>query len=954
MASTAEEVSFGPFRLFPARQQLLEGDRPVRLGSRALGILIVLLERHGELISAKDLIARVWPDTFVEEGNLRVHIAALRRALGDGQAGKRYVANVPGRGYRFVAPVSISQRSGPALPRTPAASPAHNLPSPLMRIVGRDKVVSALVAHFASARLITIVGPGGIGKTTVALAVANELAASFEHKVRFIDLAPLTNPLIVPSALASVLDVAVRSDSPLPMLTAHLRDKEMLLVLDSCEHVVEAVATLAETIVKGAPRVRILATSREPLRSDGETVVRLPPLGLPASTSALTAAQALTFPAVQLFVQRAAACLDEFELTDADAPIVSDICRKLDGIALAIELAASRVDTLGARGIADRLDDRFRLLTRGRRTAMPRHQTLGAALDWSYGLLAEPLRAMLRRLSVFAGWFTSQSASAVVSGDALAAADVIDYIADLVAKSLIVADVDGATAYYRLLDTTRAYAWQKLVEAGEVEQVSRAHANHYRALFETAETEWETRPNVDWLADYGRQIDNLRAALDWACSPSGDVTVGLALTVAAVPLWFQLSLINECRERVERALLALDRDASRDQRREMKLHAALGWSLMYTTGHPRPPSAAWQTALELAEGLHDVDYQLRALWGLWSSCHNSGEYRQALELAKRFAALAVNSADPADPLIGDRMMGVVLHFLGAQAGARRHTATILRPPVAPLHRSHIVRFQFEQRVTARITLARVLWVQGFADQALSVVDSNIDDAIAIEHTLSLCNALANAACPVALLAGDLAAAERYTAMLSSQTERHGFGVWHVYADFFKGELLVRRGDLDAGLTLLNASVGKLRDARFGQHQTAFLGVLADSFVRAGRPAEARAAIDQALQQCERTGERWYMSELMRINGEIALLDPAMDAASAEQAFHDALDWARRQQALSWELRSATSLARLRRKQGRVAEAVALFGPIVGRFTEGFGTADLKLAKSLLDELASAR
>src|SRR5262249_41688233 len=332
MASAAEEISFGPFRLFPARQLLLEGDRPVRLGSRALEILIALLERRGELISTKALIARVWPDTVVEEGNLRVHIAALRSALGDGQAGKRYVANVPGRGYRFVAPVSISQGPGPAVPQAAAVAPAHDLPRPLMRMIGRADVVSSLVAQFGSRRLITIVGPGGIGKTTVALAVANELIPSFKDKVRFIDLAPLADPLIVMSALASVLGVAVRSDSPLPALIAHLRDKEMLLVRDSCENVVEAAAALAEAIVRGAPRVRILATSREPLRSEGEAVVRLPPLALPPASAGLTAAEALTFSAVQLFVERAAACLDEFGLRDDQAPLVSDLCRQLDGL----------------------------------------------------------------------------------------------------------------------------------------------------------------------------------------------------------------------------------------------------------------------------------------------------------------------------------------------------------------------------------------------------------------------------------------------------------------------------------------------------------------------------------------------------------------------------------------------------------------------------------------------
>jgi predicted ATPase len=697
--------------------------------------------------------------------------------------------------------------------------------------------------------------------------------------------------------------------------------------------------------------VHILVTSREPLRAREERVHRLLPLGTPAWSEGLKAVDALKHPAIELFVERATASLENFELNDSDAPIVSDICRKLDGIALAIELAAGRVDALGVRGVADHLDSRFRLLKGGRRTALSRHQTLGATLDWSYGLLPMPLRGVLRRLGVFVGWFTAQSASAVVAGETVSSSDVTNAIAELIAKSLIVADVVGPIAYYRLLDTTRAYALEKLTVAGEFEATSRSHANHYRTLFEKAEVEWETRPTADWLADYSRQIDNLRAALDWTFSPNGDVAVGVSLTVAAVPLWFQLSLINECRLRVERALAALGPDARQDEHREMKLHAALGWSLMYTTGRERAKSSAWQRALELAKGLDNADYQLRALWGLWASHYNNGEYQEALTLAERFSAIAVHSTDPADPHIGDRMIGVALHFLGDQAGARQRIERMLSQYITPIHRSHIVRFQFEQRITARSTLVRALWLQGFADQALRVVDSNINEALTIGHTLTLCNALANAACPVALLAGDLIAAERYIEMLRSQTERHALDIWHAHALFFGGELLVRRGQLDVGLGLLQTSFGKLRDAQFAQHKTSFLGVLADGLARASRIGEARVAIDEALLQCEQHGERWCMSELLRINAEIELLDNEANVAAVTEQFLRALDCARRQRAPSWELRSATSLARLWRNQGRVADARSVLAPVYEQFTEGFTTTDMMTAKLLLDELA---
>src|SRR5262245_53870544 len=381
VVSADHAISFGPFRLVPSQQLLLEDGKPVRLGSRALEILIALAERPNELVRKEDLIARVWPDTFVEEGNLRVHIATLRRALGDGQGGRRYVTNIPGRGYRFVAPISLfaDQEVRASLPST--AMPTYDVPAPPTRMLGRDDVVNSLISQLPRRRFITLAGPGGIGKTTVALAVADRSTASYRDGVRFVDLAALTDSLLVPSALGFVLGLAIRSDNPIPGLVAFLRDKKMLLVLDSCEHVIDAAASLAEQVLRGAPGVHILTTSREALRAEGERVQRLGPLGVPAVSAGLTAEEAITYPAIQLFVERATESLDTFELTDADAPVVADVCRRLDGIALAIELAAGRVDAFGVRGLAARLDDRFRLLTHGRRTALPRHQTLSATLD---------------------------------------------------------------------------------------------------------------------------------------------------------------------------------------------------------------------------------------------------------------------------------------------------------------------------------------------------------------------------------------------------------------------------------------------------------------------------------------------------------------------------------------------------------------------------------------------
>jgi DNA-binding winged helix-turn-helix (wHTH) protein len=384
-APAPNEFSFAAFRLLRDQRLLLKGEKHVRLGGRAHEILAVLLERPGVVVTKEELFARVWPKQFVEEGNLKFQVAALRKALGDGQDGNRFIANVPGRGYCFVAPVHTSE-SILAAPETSVPNRQLNqLPNPLGRIVGRSDTIVTLATRLPHDRFITIVGPRGIGKTTVA--VADVLVPVFKDGVRFVDLGPIADASHVVGAVAGSLGVAIQSMNPIQGLTSFLRDKQILLVLDNCEHVIETVAALAEGVFRGVGRTSLLATSREPLRVEGEHVHRLEPLTAPPPAQALTAAEALAFPAVQLFVERAVASQDTFELEDADAPKVAELCRSLDGIALAIEIVAGRVDAFGVAQLASGLDSRLRLLMRGRRTSLTRHQTLSATLDWSYQLL---------------------------------------------------------------------------------------------------------------------------------------------------------------------------------------------------------------------------------------------------------------------------------------------------------------------------------------------------------------------------------------------------------------------------------------------------------------------------------------------------------------------------------------------------------------------------------------
>ncbi|MBR0646923.1 ATP-binding protein [Plastoroseomonas hellenica] len=949
----AREIRFGPFRLQPERQLLLEGEKPVRIGSRALEILVALVEQPGEVLTKNELLTRVWPNLVVDEGNLRAQIALLRRALNDGRAGARYVIAVPGRGYRFVAPV-VHSGLATALPAVApvAAERSQRLPKPTSRVIGRDGVVAEAIRRLERRRLLTIVGPGGIGKTTVALTIADQVTAAYADGVFFIDLAAVSNSIALSSVVAAALGLAVTSDDPISEVIDFLRSRQILLVLDSCEHVLEAASALAESVLRGTTDLRVLATSRELLRAEGENVHHLEPLDTPPEAALLTARQALAFPAVELFVERARSSTEALEITDETMSLVSSICRKLDGMALAIELAASRVHTFGLQGLHSQLHDRFRLLTQERRTALPRHRTLAAALDWSYQYLDRTEQAALRRLAIFVGGFTLEAAQAVVVGQEEDAADVIRAIADLVAKSLVSVNAKGQTPIYRLLDTTRAYTIEKLVESGEFAATARRHADHYRAVLVRAGADAEAMGRDEWLMTYGRQIDNVRKALDWAFSSGGDAMLGVSLTEAALPLWMHLSLMNECRSRVVQSLSVLTSSAQRDLRLELQFQHALGAVLLNIEASGPELEAALNEALRIAEELDDTDYKLRVLWCLWCHALNRGALREALALADRFCDVATRSPDPVDPLTGERMRGFTVHFLGDQRTARRQIEYMLSRYVAPVHRAHIIRFQFDQKITARNFLVSILWLQGFITQALTMNATNVEEAQAFDHALTLCNSLAKGACLLSLMANDLPGAQHYIDLLLSRSARDGLPIWHAWGKCFRGILLIKQGDLATGLDLLQTTLAVLPENRFSLRHTWVFAEYAEGLRLAGRITEGLKIIDKALGMCERDEEFWCIAEVLRIKGELiqATGGKAADRA-AEEHFRQSLDWARRQGALSWELRTALSLARCHQKNGRRRDARNLLAPIYGRFIEGFETTDLRHAKALIDELS---
>jgi predicted ATPase/DNA-binding winged helix-turn-helix (wHTH) protein len=935
-----------------ARRELRSSGVPVPLGGRAFEIVAELVQSGGELVSKTDLAERVWPRTFVEEGAIRVHIAAIRKAFGPD---RDMLSTAVGRGYRLLGTWQVRRQDS-----TPAAQAAvepmqarvdpvlTNLPVARFDLIGRAAAIPYLRDLLSAYRVVTLTGPGGIGKTTLALEVARSVFPDLQGGSLLVELASLSNPDLVPSALASVLGLKLDGEEISAESVARaIGAREFLLVLDNCEHVVDAVANLTEAIVSRCPRTTILATSREVLRVHGEHVFRVPPLTVPPETG-VEPNDALGHAAVELFIARARALGSDFKRNEENFSAIASICRRLDGIPLAIEFAAAHAVMMGPPEIAALLDDRFKFLTTGRRTALPRHQTLRATLDWSYDLLPETEARVLRHLAVFAGDFLLDAAI-VVAG---AAASVTDHLANLVAKSLVVADVRGQTPHYRLLDTTRVYALEKLRSGGEYREAARRHAEFYRDFFAQAEAESESKPQAEWLATYGRHIDNVRASLNWAFAPDGDPQIGVALTATAVPLWVQLSLLGECRERAAMALASLGNGSAATARLRMQLSAALGWSLMYGVGRAREAGPAWATTLELADQLDDREYRLRALWGLCIDQFNNGEIRKALEFADRFVDGAANSTDRIDSMMADRLLATALHYLGDQKSARHHIERVLVHLADLTLKPRIVRFRFDLRVSTHYFQARILWLQGFADQALRAVERNIEEGRASGHALTFCSVLGQAACPIAFLAGDLDAAERYCAALLDHTERHPIRLWNLWARCFKGIVMVKRGDIAAGLEVLRNELGRAGEARFLPRFLLSHGELAACLGEAGEVAQGLATVDEALGRCEARDERWYVAELLRIKGELLLQESEhRSIPAAEQCFGEALELARRQGALFWELRSALSLARLRIGQDRRGDARAVLAPAYEKFAEGFEIADLRHAGAMLEQLS---
>jgi predicted ATPase/DNA-binding winged helix-turn-helix (wHTH) protein len=941
---TAIRLRFGPFELNIAERSLRKANQVIPLGGRAYDILIALVENAGEVVTKADLIAKAWPEVIVEEGSLRVHLSALRKALADGQFGNKYIASIQGQGYSFIAPVTRlpADRGGGK-----SSAGSSNLPPALGRMVGRGNVVREIQGWLqADQRLITILGAGGMGKTTVALSVGHGALADFSGAAFFVDLSTVSDKEHVVGAIASAVGLDSQLVDPKEALLNFLRPRRALIILDSCEHLIGKTGEIADYIFQNAPEIYILVTSREALHVPGERALRLGPLDCPPEQPGLTAPEVLAYPAARLFVERIGARGGNFSLNDDEALIVAEICRKLDGIALAIELAAGRAAVFGVRNTVAKLGSRLDLLKFGRRTANPRHQTLIATLDWSHDHLSEVERVVLRRVAIFVGYFTLEAALAVAEEVGIGQSEIAGALENLVNKSLIGVWTSRRGAFYRLLDTTRAYALEKLATSGEQDSIAERHASFSIQklednpvnLFDLAFTEAATSAVRDYLG-------NIRAALEWSFGPKGNDPAAIRVAAAASQLLLAMALLLECRTWMEKAIYRMTPGC--DPRHQMKIHAALALSLMYTEGNSERVREAFDTALNFAQRREDTRLHLSLLSAMSMYLHGIVDAAGTYELALRSVAIARKNGSPDDAAIADSMLGAAYCLRSDQMLAQEHLKRSLHG-LPHLRRFNAGQYLFDLRSCSLSVLIHSLFFSGNLDQAVHYAKLNIEEATRSGHPIGLFRALTH---PMRLYfwIDDLEQVERNLSTLEHTAERYSLAPARAVALGLRGRYLIRTGRMADGIQHLQESLEKLAIYRHEVLTSDFVSELAVSLAKQNARPEALALIDRSIAAVVKANKPLHLPAFFLAKGSAFASGEVPENLLAEEWFAKAMMQARQESALPFELRAGLELSRIWIARGEVQRAHDLISPIYSRFSEAFATPDLILARQILEQ-----
>ncbi len=928
--------AFGRFRLYPTLRRLELDDSPVKIGARAFDLLQLLVRQAGETVSKRAIWDAVWSGLHVSDGNLRFQLVELRRILAAGGAGGA-ISAVPGRGYCFTTPL---QHMPPDAAPQMSSSTAMRLPPQLEHMVGRQEDLAALKVLLAERRLVTIVGAGGIGKSTLAIAAAHEALAVHGRDIAFVDIGAVLDSALVISAIAAALDIVVQTSDPIRDITMRLAVRNTLLVIDSAEHVLDTVAIVVERLMREAPNLHLVVTSREALRIKGESVLWLEPFDEPTAEQSTSLVRLLQNPAAELLVERALAADSRLHFTDEDAPLIAGLCRQLDGVALAIELAAGRIPTHGLRGALDLLAGRIDHLRGGRRTAPTRHTSLRHTLTWSYDLLDPRTQLVLRRLSIFVGPFSLAAVCSVASGGEIDSATAAIALDDLASKSLVSVRRGSQVARFRLLDTTRAFLREQVARE-EWPPLAARHAAYYSALLRHEEDPaGEGTAQAPTLED----LPNIRAALGWCYAQPGQDRAGTALAAGAGVLLQRLSLLTECQDVCETAIAAL-LPGEIGSRAELELQSCLAQSLMYTSGHTPKVLAAFERALELAANFGEVERQLEIINALHVFHNRSASFSQGLAVAEEGFRIAQAAAAVGSNALGHISLGIALHHVGRHREAIRHLEEAIALCERDSGLDRIASYATHPN-RARVIVAQSLWLRGFPDQAAAMARDSIAEASALGHALSLAVALSGVP-PVFIWRRDWEECERLLDLHWTLAEQNSLHPYRALVIGRRGELAVHAGRADLGVPMIGQALAELGALNYRLFSNPLRMTLAEGLAQLGECERALAEIDSCQRAVEPDGDMLYLPEVLRVKAEIVAELPDHEEKPAS-LLQRALAIARSQGALAWELRIATTSARLQRRGPKREEASALLMSVLRRFGEGGRTGDLVVAQKLLE------
>ncbi|WP_262298925.1 winged helix-turn-helix domain-containing protein [Microvirga sesbaniae] len=916
------------------RRKLTCGNDPVHLGGRSMDILIELARSKGSLVPKDVLVAKVWPNLTVHDGNLKVTVAALRRALREHAPSVDYIGNVVGRGYWL----RDDDEAGRATAQI--ASSGASLPD-LAMLIGREDEIAAIRASLAANRLTTIAGPGGIGKTTVAVAAAQLFEDDGRGAVTFVDLARVASDEFVTASLAVALGIRADGSDSLQSLVSILAGQKILLVLDTCEHVLGAVAHISNVILAGAPEVRILATSRQVLRARGEKVIWLEPLPVPPDEPGLGIAEVLRYAAPRLLAARAR---DKAELllNDHHAGVLGEICRRLDGSPLAIELVAPRLAGRSPEEVLAELDDRFKTLRRSAGGGPLRHQTMLMTLEWSYALLTEDEAAMLRAASVFAGTFGADEVR-IVSGGALGPAAAADAVSGLRLKSVFSVDEASGELRYRLLDSTRAFAANLLESHGELAEVSARYANLLLDVLRRAETDLLALNNRRWRAVYGARSDDLRRAIEWTLNRGNDPLLGVQLVAAGLPLWQELSQAEESRRNCERALVEFDRQGGTDRRLQLAIMVALASANTYLSADPDKAAHLFDDALRLARDLGDVKSECRILGALALYQLLPGYDSDAPDTLEAMRQAAIRANDRAAQWEVEKHLSewetLQCDFPSACSRLER-----LLEVMPGFENPEIPQGLIHQRIKAQVHLGAMHWLMGRPGQALALTRDVVSVASGAHHDLTLIHCLAHGAIFTYMRCGAYEEAAACCGMLTRAVYRSGAAGWLPLARLYTASVAAAAGP-SPPVAELQSCFDELRTGmnQIGNHS--YYATLTEAMLAACEYGKAREVIDFVL---DMGAQKWIRPEFLRMKAAVLRSDGLDDEALTllREALLNTVEIGCR----SWGIRIVVDIGRLLRDNGAIDEARDLVEPVLAEYDDGSDTEDLARARALLAEL----